>query len=125
MHAIRIALWCAVALALFVLGALTVGGFALPYPGRDSGATLAGSELEPGAALGGAFTLVDQRGEPIDEAIFRGKPSVTLFGFTHCPDVCPTGLMRDGALGGRAGRGRRRASASFSSPSTRNATRRR
>ena len=94
MRAIRIALWCAVALALFALGALTVGGFPLPYPGRDSSATLAGSELEPGAALGGAFTLVDHRGEPVDEAIFRGKPSVTLFGFTHCPDVCQTGLMR-------------------------------
>jgi len=94
MYAIRIALWCAVALALFVLGALTVGGFPLPNLGRDSSARLEGSELEPGAALGGAFTLVDHRGEPIDEAIFRERPSVTLFGFTHCPDVCPTGLMR-------------------------------
>jgi len=90
MRALRIALWCAVALALFVLGALTVGGFPL----SDSSSTLAGSDLQPGAPLGGAFALVDHRGEPVDEAIFRGKPSVTLFGFTHCPDVCPTGLMQ-------------------------------
>jgi protein SCO1/2 len=47
-----------------------------------------------GVPLGGQFELIDQRGEPVTEAIFKGKPSVTLFGYTHCPDVCPTGLMQ-------------------------------
>ena len=94
MRALRIALWCAVGIALFVLGALTVGGLSL----RDADAmrTGSGSELEPGAPLGGAFALLDHRGEPVTQAIFRGKPSVTLFGFTHCPDVCPTSLMQMG-----------------------------
>jgi protein SCO1 len=90
MAALRIALWCAVAVALFVLGAVTLGGVSL----RNAGAARSEAALEPGAPLGGAFALVNQRGEPVSEAIFRGKPSVTLFGFTHCPDVCPTGLMR-------------------------------
>jgi protein SCO1/2 len=67
-----------------VLGAVAVSGFS----------QRGGSERAAGAPLGGSFTLVDHRGEPVNEAIFRGKPSVTLFGFTHCPDVCPTGLMQ-------------------------------
>jgi protein SCO1/2 len=88
MPALRLTLWIAVAVALFVLGVLAVGGVSL----RSGG--LAGNASAPGAPLGGDFSLVDQRGEPVSEAIFRGKPSVTLFGFTHCPDVCPTGLMQ-------------------------------
>jgi len=90
MRTLRIALWAFVALALFALGALTLGGVSL----REAVATRAGTALEPGAPLGGSFALVDHRGGPVSEAIFRGKPSVTLFGFTHCPDVCPTGLMQ-------------------------------
>ncbi len=93
MQKIRIALWIAVAVALFALGALVVGGF--PFLGMGSVAEN-GSGLKPGAPLGGAFRLVDQQGAPVTETIFREKPSVTLFGFTHCPDVCPTGLSEMG-----------------------------
>jgi protein SCO1/2 len=41
---------------------------------------------------GGAFTLVDYDNKPITEAAFRGHPSAVFFGFTHCPEVCPTTL---------------------------------
>lgn len=41
-------------------------------------------------ALGEPFTLTDHDGAPITEAAFTGKPSLLFFGFTHCPDVCPT-----------------------------------
>ena len=43
------------------------------------------------AAYSTPFTLVDQNGAAITEAALRdGKPSAVFFGFTHCPDVCPT-----------------------------------
>ena len=40
-----------------------------------------------------AFELVDHRGTPIDESVFRGQWDLVFFGFTHCPDVCPTTLQ--------------------------------
>ncbi|GES41872.1 SCO family protein [Rhizobium dioscoreae] len=39
-----------------------------------------------------AFTLTDDRGEPITEKALSGHPSLVYFGYTHCPDVCPTTL---------------------------------
>ena len=43
--------------------------------------------------------LVDQNGQPITEEAFRGKPTALFFGFTHCPEVCPTTLFElDGWL---------------------------
>ncbi len=92
MSKIRIALWIAVALVLFGLGALSIGGRSLLEP-REA---RSGAALQPGAPLGGSFQLVDAKGAPITEAIFRERPSVTLFGYTHCPDVCPTGLTEMG-----------------------------
>jgi protein SCO1/2 len=72
---------------------LMLGGFgALSYQyfqGRTSG----------GEAFGAPFTLVDQRGEEITEAAFRGQPTALFFGFTHCPEICPTTLFElDGWL---------------------------
>ncbi|WP_159592023.1 SCO family protein [Chelativorans xinjiangense] len=50
-------------------------------------------------AFGAPFELVDQNGEPITEAAFEGNPTAIFFGFTHCPDVCPTTLFEmDGWL---------------------------
>jgi protein SCO1/2 len=43
-----------------------------------------------GGPGGGEFALVDQRGAPVDRTIFTGHPSLLFFGYTHCPDVCPT-----------------------------------
>ncbi|RAZ88324.1 SCO family protein [Mesorhizobium hawassense] len=50
-------------------------------------------KLYSGEPFGAPFTLVDQKGAPITEAAFRGHPSVVFFGFTHCPEVCPTTLF--------------------------------
>ena len=46
-----------------------------------------------GAQLGGELRLTDHNGTPRSLADFRGKVLVVFFGFTHCPDVCPTTLL--------------------------------
>jgi protein SCO1 len=43
--------------------------------------------------IGGPFTLVDDTGAPVTEKTIAGKPSVMYFGYTFCPDVCPTTLL--------------------------------
>ncbi len=46
-----------------------------------------------GEPFGAPFALTDQTGQPITEAALRGHPSAVFFGFTHCPEVCPTTLF--------------------------------
>jgi len=43
--------------------------------------------------IGGPFQLVDQDARPVDERILKGKWSAVFFGFTYCPDACPTTLL--------------------------------
>jgi protein SCO1 len=50
------------------------------------------SELDH-VPVGGPFELVDQDGHGVNDKTFLGRPSVILFGYTSCPDVCPTTLM--------------------------------
>ncbi len=45
------------------------------------------------ASIGGPFELVDDTGAPVTERTLGGKPSVMYFGYTFCPDVCPTTLL--------------------------------
>ena len=73
MRALPVVLWAAVAAAGLGAGSLFL---------RDGGP-------EP-VALGGPFTLVDQDGAEITETAFEGQPTLLFFGFTHCPEVCPT-----------------------------------
>ncbi|WP_413993461.1 SCO family protein [Labrys okinawensis] len=42
--------------------------------------------------IGGDFSLVNQDGKPITQATFLGKPTAYFFGYTNCPDACPTTL---------------------------------
>jgi protein SCO1/2 len=42
--------------------------------------------------IGGPFTLTDQQGRTVDDNDFRGKLMLVYFGYTYCPDVCPTTL---------------------------------
>jgi protein SCO1/2 len=45
------------------------------------------------SAIGGPFQLTDQAGQRVTEKNLQGKPTLIFFGFTHCPDVCPTSLF--------------------------------
>jgi protein SCO1/2 len=47
---------------------------------------------DSGRQLGGPFTLVDQHGHAVTDRDLKGKPTVMFFGFTYCPEVCPTTL---------------------------------
>ncbi|HEY4774222.1 MAG TPA: SCO family protein [Xanthobacteraceae bacterium] len=78
---------------LLVLGAFAAGlaillGVVLAVIGRG-GAPI----LPQAAAVGGPFRLIDQDGRPISDEDLKGKPFLVFFGFTHCPDVCPTALF--------------------------------
>lgn len=45
------------------------------------------------ADVGGPFELVNQNGQPVDQSILEGRWSVVFFGFTYCPDICPSTLQ--------------------------------
>jgi len=44
-------------------------------------------------AIGGPFQLTDQSGQTVTDKEMQGRPTLIFFGFTHCPDVCPTSLF--------------------------------
>ncbi len=76
---IRYAAWAAIA-ALAVLSAIV-----LVAP-RGADKVLSGA----GATVGGPFTLASATGGSVDSATLKGKPYAVFFGFTQCPDICPT-----------------------------------
>lgn len=82
-------------LAILAGGALLllvgIGGAALWLkPSEQS----LGPTLPAGVAIGGPFSLTDETGSAVTEATFRGRHMLIFFGFTYCPDVCPTELAK-------------------------------
>ena len=67
-----------------------VAGVLIGVAFRDAGKGVAGGPLA--GMIGGKFTLVDQNGKPFTDADLKGKWQLVFFGYTHCPDVCPTTL---------------------------------
>lgn len=47
----------------------------------------------PAVKIGGPYTLIDQNGRVVTDATYRGSYQLVFFGFTYCPDICPTGLQ--------------------------------
>lgn len=86
----RLWLWGLVALAAFA------GGLMLALRLTGGGASGAGEGGIAGAPadVGSAFSLVDRDGRPVTAETLKGTPYAIFFGFTRCPDVCPTTLAR-------------------------------
>ncbi|WP_137127567.1 SCO family protein [Roseomonas sp. HF4] len=85
---IRWVAWGAVGVVGFLLLATTGGWLVSDGP-------LAPPRVATGPqtlAIGGPFSLTDHRGRAVTERDFRGRPTAVFFGFTYCPDVCPTTL---------------------------------
>jgi len=62
-------------------------------PNNRQGGTGEDRKAAASASYGGSFTLVDQNGRTVTERDLIGKPSLIFFGFTFCPEVCPTTLL--------------------------------
>lgn len=78
-------------LALFTGVVLLVAGRA-PVPG-----------IAAPSSIGGPFQLVDQDGRKVTNEDMKGRPFLVFFGFTHCPDICPTTLFEVSEVLGKLG----------------------
>jgi protein SCO1/2 len=76
-----------VPIVCLVLGVLMLGATAF-FTLRDRSVSVPVT-----ATIGGPFALIDHNGKAITHRDLEGRPTLIFFGFTHCPDVCPTTLM--------------------------------
>ncbi len=75
---------------ILILAVLFMAGFAVDRSMRH---TPQGERTEGKAQIGGPFTLTGTDGKKVTDRDFRGKLMLVFFGYTHCPDVCPTELQ--------------------------------
>lgn len=84
MRQARLIIWALCAVALAAIGVFFITSKPDQAPTR----------MVTSASFGGPFTLVGSKGQPFGSDQLKGKPYVLFFGFTHCPDTCPTTLAR-------------------------------
>jgi cytochrome oxidase Cu insertion factor (SCO1/SenC/PrrC family) len=84
---IRWVLYGAIAACLAASGALWL------WTSGMSVAQLGNAGISASVAVGGPFSLVDEHGQPVTDQTYRGRWMLVYFGYTFCPDVCPTELQ--------------------------------
>ena len=78
-------------ISILLLASLALGAY-LWHLGNLRAAGPNSDQQQTQVLIGGPFSLIDQNGQRRTEADFRGKFMLVFFGFTYCPDVCPTTL---------------------------------
>lgn len=96
MRRVRIGLW-------LLAGLAAIAGLVLALAPKPVDAPIASSRSM--TEVGGPFTLTGADGTPFSSQRLAGEPFALFFGFTHCPDVCPTTLARLARLRGALGKG--------------------
>ena len=77
-----------VATGAFVAGLILCTAVVLLLSGGGQGPS-----MPQVAAIGGPFNLTDQNGRTVTDQDFKGRPFLVFFGFTNCPDICPTTMF--------------------------------
>jgi protein SCO1 len=80
-----------VSLGLFLVALAAAVGALVLTRAREGGLTRSSS-----ASIGGPFTLIDNTGKTVTDQTYRGKWLLIYFGYTNCPDACPTALTNIG-----------------------------
>ena len=80
-------------IALALAGVLAGAGLGMLALRAPSSITEAVTRVTGKAAVGGPFSLVDQTGKRVTDKDFRGRYMLVFFGYTNCPDICPSGLQ--------------------------------
>ena len=100
MRAVADYLWAMFRILRWIAVGALVAGFAgwavlwlRPDGMRPALRAAAGIAAQGSVQVGGAFSLVDQTGAPVTDATWRGRWMLVYFGYTSCPDVCPTELQ--------------------------------
>ena len=80
-------------------------GFGLALVSAAAWLTFSGPGAPPPSSIGAPFRLTGSDGKSVSDADLRGQPVVLVFGYTHCPDVCPTTLFEVSELFRKLGEG--------------------
>lgn len=86
---IAVAATATVAIALVAIYSVTIKS------GTDAFASCRTTKIAGGAKIGGPFTMIDEDGRTVTDRDVLSKPSLVYFGYTFCPDVCPTDTARN------------------------------